>query len=295
MAKQRMVRFLSASALVLGMISTQEASASLANTKHNLGSSNRLSSGFTSPLAGKYIRSGTGYLLSTGGVDYMASPGDLFSPNIDEICVFCHTSHGGVAGVAPLWNKRATNTAGSYTVYSSGTMQGSSDLNNTTQYHMSLACLSCHDGTQAMDTMINLAASGVVGSLFIPGNAGDQSGTDLSSSGGRISMLGTDLRNDHPVGIPYCGGASGTACNDLDFWSPKGTSATNAPGFYVGANLGLSSKNIRLYPTSSNNGTDPYNTTVECGSCHDPHNESAPTFLRFSNAGSAVCSTCHTK
>ena len=42
---------------------------------------------------------------------------------------------------------------------------------------------------------------------------------------------------------------------------------------------------------------------VECGSCHDPHgvpsggNGSAflPTFLRVTNAGSAVCLTCHNK
>jgi hypothetical protein len=44
---------------------------------------------------------------------------------------------------------------------------------------------------------------------------------------------------------------------------------------------------------------------VECGSCHDPHvsnGQSGPnsliageTFLRISNANSAVCTTCHVK
>jgi predicted CXXCH cytochrome family protein len=37
-----------------------------------------------------------------------------------------------------------------------------------------------------------------------------------------------------------------------------------------------------------------YQPFVECASCHDPHTENA-TFLRISNAGSAVCLACHTK
>ncbi|MBI3593131.1 MAG: hypothetical protein HY099_06610 [Nitrospirae bacterium] len=34
---------------------------------------------------------------------------------------------------------------------------------------------------------------------------------------------------------------------------------------------------------------------VECPSCHDPHDPSRNTFLRKSNAGSALCLTCHIK
>ena len=34
---------------------------------------------------------------------------------------------------------------------------------------------------------------------------------------------------------------------------------------------------------------------VECASCHDPHSEVNPTFLRVSNNGSAVCLACHVK
>jgi hypothetical protein len=39
--------------------------------------------------------------------------------------------------------------------------------------------------------------------------------------------------------------------------------------------------------------------SVECASCHDPHVEAGgvagATFLRVSNAGSAVCLACHNK
>lgn len=34
---------------------------------------------------------------------------------------------------------------------------------------------------------------------------------------------------------------------------------------------------------------------VECASCHDPHTDQQATFLRISNAGSAVCLACHIK
>lgn len=34
---------------------------------------------------------------------------------------------------------------------------------------------------------------------------------------------------------------------------------------------------------------------VECGSCHDPHNDTNDPFLRMSNAASALCTTCHVK
>jgi predicted CXXCH cytochrome family protein len=35
--------------------------------------------------------------------------------------------------------------------------------------------------------------------------------------------------------------------------------------------------------------------SVECGSCHDPHNYTNPTFLRVANNTSNLCLSCHTK
>ncbi|NOY62352.1 MAG: cytochrome c3 family protein, partial [Gammaproteobacteria bacterium] len=34
---------------------------------------------------------------------------------------------------------------------------------------------------------------------------------------------------------------------------------------------------------------------VECASCHDPHVDYNPTFLRIDPSGSRVCLTCHAK
>ena len=71
----------------------------------------------------------------------------------DEVCVFCHTPHGSdVNAPVPLWNK-VLGAPGSYTQYS--TLQTPTfDSTEAPVGSVSLACLSCHDGTQAMDAVI---------------------------------------------------------------------------------------------------------------------------------------------
>ncbi len=280
-------KVLTASALALGLITAATtasaatiATTGIASTRHNLGSSNRTANGFTTP--------------TTYG---MARPGDIFTSATDEVCVFCHTPHAANLTVnAPLWNKALANPASAYTTYSSGTMQGSSVLNNNS---MSLACLSCHDGTQAMDNMINKPSTGTPSSAGYNATGAGYSTTFWSGEGtdtvggalnAKVYMeLGTDLSNDHPVGIPYCGGgqtASGSnaGCADQDF---VGASASGS-GFVVGSDP-VQKNNMRLY------GSAVGSATVECASCHDPHNDAQKTFLRISNSGSAVCLACHVK
>jgi hypothetical protein len=87
-------------------------------------------------------------------------------PGGSEVCVFCHTPHGAgygdqtVFGMAPLWNRKI-NLSTSYTVYGSPNFEASSasSLGGTIK-GVSLACLSCHDGTIAFDALINLPGSG---------------------------------------------------------------------------------------------------------------------------------------
>ena len=97
-----------------------------------------------------------------------------------EICIFCHTPHGGQTGLAaPLWN-HATTTA-TYQLYTSAV---SSTFNATPGQpgDISKLCLSCHDGTVAVDSF-----GGTTGANFIAAGAN----------------LGTDLQQDHPVGFTY--------------------------------------------------------------------------------------------
>jgi len=88
-----------------------------------------------------------------------------------EVCVYCHTPHGAgystmlSRGMAPLWNRKI-NTGTAYTTYASLNSPHFEDNSATTMTAgggikgVSLACLSCHDGTIAFDALINLQGSG---------------------------------------------------------------------------------------------------------------------------------------
>ncbi len=76
------------------------------------------------------------------------------------VCVFCHTPHGANPSLplAPLWN-RSVPVDTTYTPYDAPNF----DASGTTPGQpkgVSLACLSCHDGTIAIDALINAPGSG---------------------------------------------------------------------------------------------------------------------------------------
>ncbi|MEO5659051.1 MAG: cytochrome c3 family protein [Polaromonas sp.] len=261
--------------LALGVLGSAPAWAGIANTKHNLGSS------------------GTGNNKFSGTA---------------EICVFCHTPHGAdITATVPLWNRNlGTQT---YQTYNS---LGTSSLDGATAPvgSVSLACLSCHDGTQAMNVMINQPGSGGYNS---PGVAMSGSWTGTGTlNGSTITNIGTDLRNDHPVGIQYGGGMSAggaytagpiasTAFKDQDFKPLVWASLNNNSVWYVDSGTASGSRDkadMQLYTRTAAVGvTGTFagaQAFVECASCHDPHTETA-TFLRVVNDGSAVCLACHIK
>ena len=108
-----------------------------------------------------------------------------------EICIVCHTPHNADSTVttAPLWNHEVTTAT--YSVYTSDT------LNATTGQPdgVSLLCLSCHDGTVAIDSF-----AGNTGSIFITGDAD----------------VGTDLRDDHPISFVWTDAGIGAEDNGLN-------------------------------------------------------------------------------
>lgn len=239
-----------------------------------------------------------------------------------EVCVYCHTPHGSSSVInAPLWNR--TIKATTYTTYN---QLGTDSLTGTVTQPgaNSLTCLSCHDGQTAIDSIINMPGSGryspdqmtSMSNTFLnswPGTAATNShlglasnsaadlgntdtcltchvpGTFFNATDFRAFLIGTDLRNDHPVGIPYPIGGS-------DFKTPAG----NKKGtrfFDMNGNAHMDANEIRVYDT----GQGP---EVECASCHDPHgvptagfgSDNIRSFLRVNNnAGSGVCLTCHDK
>lgn len=247
---------------------------------------------------------------------------DPYRNDYGEVCVYCHTPHGANSNVTlPLWNR--TLRATTYTTYAS---LGTSSMTQpvTQPGPNSIACLSCHDGQTAIDSVINMPGSGgysaaqatTQSTSFL--NAWNNSrgpdatvhiGLDPTPSAGCLAChspaagvvgagatdftvfaIGTDLRNDHPVGVRFP-----TAGPGVDF---KPTTATRA--------------GIRWFDSNANGAPDPREVRVfdsgegyevECASCHDPHGVPSggaggpliPSFLRVANAGSTLCLTCHTK
>lgn len=274
---------------------------SIINTRHNLTQ-----------------RSATGTdLLSAGPNSGGAGIMDSSRNNYGEVCVYCHTPHGAaINATAPLWN-RALPTGTTYQTYN---LLNTSSLTQTVSQPggASLPCLSCHDGQQAVDAIINMPGSGRYNpspdTSFLnswPTASGSHDGLNgagclachnpsgpgfaATATDFTVFAIGTDLRNDHPVGVnfPTVNGAG------TDWKSPTGsvTRGTVVTTFFdENSNSRMDKGDIRLYGS----GTD---SRVECASCHDPHGVPSggngttfnPTFLRKINAGSVVCLTCHTK
>lgn len=247
---------------------------------------------------------------------------DQYRNDYVEVCVYCHTPHGANSNVAlPLWNRTIKTTT--YTTYN---QLGTSTLTQTVTQPgpNSLACLSCHDGQVGVDSIINMPGSGGYNAnqattqsntflnawnnsrgpdatLHIGLNSTPAQGCLACHSAGAgvvgasatdftVFAIGTDLRNDHPVGVRFP-----TVGPGVDF-NPPNVAKVGVAFFDKNGNQRPDPNEIRLYDSG-----DGYE--VECASCHDPHgvpsagpgSQFNPTFLRVANTGSAVCLTCHAK
>ncbi len=177
-----------------------------------------------------------------------------------EICAFCHTPHSGKSD-APLWNRNYS--AATYTLYTSPALQGSTGQPNG----FSKLCLSCHDGTIALGAVLNGPPTSPTGSITMTGvNAQGQLNAGASN-------VGTSLTNDHPISFIY---DLTVRNNDGELLAPASLSTTP----------------LRLFA-----GATSVANTMQCSTCHDPHTDVLPDFLRQSPRGQAanLCITCHTK
>lgn len=186
------------------------------------------------------------------------------STNISEVCVFCHTPHQAAAanGQDPLWNHTLSATA-SYGVYASGTLNAvPTDIGNAVAGSASTSslCMSCHDGTVGVGSLYN-NPNNPAGGEFTPTNSAVMVAGNAN--------VGTDLTNDHPVNFTY---NTALATADAGLVSPFSA-------IWVDAGM-----TVPLY-----------GGTVQCSSCHDPHDPTNSPFLVKSNSASGLCVTCHTK
>ena len=217
-----------------------------------------------------------------------------------EICVYCHTPHGATTSPGtPLWNRALNNTT--YTPYSSSSLQATDlDVTSAALAAPSKLCLSCHDGTIAIGSVINTPGSGTTGSISLvnTGPAGKMPyGRGAANADhGFTRNLGTDLRNDHPISFTY---NSALASADGELRNPAGSTE---PTIIADRSVGVKPQ----FPLTGGK--------VQCTTCHDPHKETQK-FLRknrfqqgapeavqanfndwsFDDNRDQICLGCHTR
>jgi predicted CXXCH cytochrome family protein len=183
-----------------------------------------------------------------------------------EMCLPCHISHvpavvsAARSGLAldaarkplPLWNRQISTAT--FQLYRSDTL----DAVPSQPSASSKLCLSCHDGTVALN-----AFGGRRGDIF------------LSSES---AHLGTDLSNDHPISIVY---DSALARRDKGLHDP---SVRTVPA--------LRGKTIRDAML-----VEDRLECSSCHDVHGArgHAASAKALSLVDNKGSALCLTCHNK
>ena len=191
----------------------------------------------------------------------VGSPHDMKAAlgTTQRVCVFCHTPHQPAAVTTnPLWNHTLSTNA-NYGVYTSTTFNaGGTIVDIGGGSTVSNLCMSCHDNTVGVGSLYNdpnLAAGGEE----TPTNAAALINTISASAN-----MGTDLTNDHPVNFTY-----------------DATLETNDGGL--------------ADPTTNPVLGMLFGGTVQCASCHDPHDNTFGAFLVTSNVNSALCTACHLK
>jgi len=222
----------------------------------------------------------TAHDLSTGSTYYGAG----LSGSSEQICVFCHTPHfpSEYPYTTPLWNHQLSSQTYS-NVYTSPTMNNytssfeGSDVTSPARY--SSLCLSCHDGTVAVDALYNIPQDkeGTAGQG--PGRVGlshSKFNADGTLKNTEPGYIGTDLSYHHPINMTYD--------NTLD-------PGLNAPDNHCCVDLSGAQCNVPLYSTdcATTRGT------VQCSSCHDPHDNTIAPFVRVSLSDSQLCTVCHNK
>jgi hypothetical protein len=178
-----------------------------------------------------------------------------------QICLPCHTPHNGeLVENAPLWNHELSTAM--YNLYSTPSMDAV--VNQPTG--ASKLCLSCHDGTVAVDSF-----GGEMGVNFIDAFNAD-------------ANLGTDLSNDHPISFVY---NSDLAATDPGLFDPDVKQVTIGSGTY--SRTGSISEVMLA------------DNVLQCQACHSVHNDFvagtqiSDALLKITIGGSELCLACHNK
>ena len=211
--------------------------------------------------------------------------------NAPQVCAFCHIPHADMSNQSPaktlLWNHQIP-AATTYKVYSSPSLKATPTALNTadatqlgSEAFYSLACLSCHDGSTAINAVYRTPDNTTL--------TGTNNMTNLPIGDGPMHLIGQggDLSQSHPVNFTY---DAALVAADTGIWD-----VGNALNVAV---LGTSEvKSVRPTLTVDANGAlqQPllFNNTVQCASCHNPHNDNNADYLRTPIVNSQLCFKCH--
>ena len=249
-----------------------------AGTVHAVDSSD----GSNEQLPGSGI-SGTKHDLSSNGIGSMypsENRADGLADPLDRVCIWCHAPHhtmteneSGAIKYLPLWNHEVT--VNTYTTYQSDFGEGPNDTTQPGEMShvlnaddgqpgsVSLLCLSCHDGSIAVNEYGRAPQRD-----YSESTGGDKIDAQFNIGGSAYGLL-----NHHPIGFDY------TAVAAVDDEIAPVTKAFDGVGgiLTIGSLL--------------------YDNKMECVTCHDVHNSkhAGETFLWISDRNSAFCLTCHEK
>jgi predicted CXXCH cytochrome family protein len=216
----------------------------------------------------------------------VSGPGTVKSTNEQEVCIFCHTPHNA-SPIQPLWNRELPVSA--YVPYSSNSLQAKPGQPTGT----SKLCLSCHDGTIALGSVIShnqkiLMAGGM---------------TTLPPE--RPSNLGTDLSDDHPISFRYDATLVG---KNPKLRSPltlppqtkldsnqelQCTTCHDAHDDARGKFLVMDNSSSQLCNSCHNQGATDIANHVNCSSCHQPHTAPSGPYLLRGTTVTDTCNKCH--
>ncbi len=214
-----------------------------------------------------------------------SGPGGIHAVAEDQVCIFCHTPHNA-APVQPLWNRAMPVDA--YTVYSSNAL----DAEPGQPTGSSKLCLSCHDGTIALGSVLSrdqiiVMAGGIT--TLPPGH----------------SNLGTDLSDDHPISFPYTAGLVGHDPNlvhpgalpaDLRLDGNQELQCTTCHDAHdntFGDFLVMSNDDAMLCKSCHQISTTTVPAHRDCRSCHRTHTAPSGPYLLVGDKITTSCLACH--
>ena len=203
-----------------------------------------------------------------------------------DTCSFCHISHTTTTSSDSPdkvleWNHVLPANA-TYTPYSSAMLKTKSLSNtfSTADAFYSLACLSCHDGSVAIAAL-----------YVMPDNVTVNSTATMSTftSSGPINLVGAndDLSQTHPINFNY---DNTLAEADRGLWDVgRGENVAQI------GNTSLTAVRPALTydPYGALQQPILFDRTVQCATCHNPHSETNPEFLRVTMQGGKLCFKCH--